>query len=80
MDLSFYRLMRTAVTYYHIKREDKHMKLTKKVMALVLASCMTLFLAACGGNADQTSGTSTNEPETTEDTAACIEQISCKHP
>ena len=45
------------------------MKLTKKVMALVLASCMTLFLAACGGNADQTSGTAANEPETTEDTA-----------
>lgn len=39
------------------------MKLTKKVMAFVLASCMTLFLAACGGSADQASGTPANETQ-----------------
>ncbi|MDE6977851.1 MAG: galactose ABC transporter substrate-binding protein [Lachnospiraceae bacterium] len=47
------------------------MKLTKKVMALLLASSMALVLAACGGKADTASGTAANEPETkTEDTAA----------
>ncbi len=47
------------------------MKLTKKVMALLLASSMALVLAACGGKADTASGTTANEPETkTEDTAA----------
>lgn len=47
------------------------MKLTKKVMALLLASSMALVLAACGGKANTASGTAANEPETkTEDTAA----------
>ena len=47
------------------------MKLTKKVMALLLASSMALVLVACGGKADTASGTAANEPETkTEDTAA----------
>jgi len=51
-----------------------NMKL-KKIMALALASCMVLSLAACGGKADTASGTAANEPETkTEDAAAANEQ------
>ena len=47
----------------------------KKIMALALASCMVLSLAACGGKADTASGTAANEPETkTEDAAAANEQ------
>lgn len=47
----------------------------KKIMALALASCMVLSLAACGGKADTASGTAANEPETkTEDDAAANEQ------
>ncbi len=46
----------------------------KKIMALALASCMVLSLAACGGKADTASGTAANEPETkTEDAAAANE-------
>ena len=47
----------------------------KKIIALALASCMVLSLAACGGKADTASGTAANEPETkTEDAAAANEQ------
>lgn len=49
----------------------------KKIMALALASCMVLSLAACGGKADTASGTAANEPEPetkTEDDAAANEQ------
>ena len=47
----------------------------KNIMALALASCMVLSLAACGGKADTASGTAANEPETkTEDAAAANEQ------
>ena len=47
----------------------------KKIMAMALASCMVLSLAACGGKADTASGTAANEPETkTEDAAAANEQ------
>ena len=47
----------------------------KKIMALALASCMVLSLAACVGKADTASGTAANEPETkTEDAAAANEQ------
>lgn len=46
------------------------MKLTKKVMALLLASSMALVLAACGGKADTASGTAANEPETKTEEAA----------
>ena len=46
----------------------------KKIMALALASCMVLSLAACGGKTD-TPSTAANEPETkTEDAAAANEQ------
>ena len=44
------------------------MKLTKKVMALVLASCMTLFLAACGGKPTLAEWVESEDVTTAEDT------------
>ena len=38
------------ICHYIISKGGKNMKLTRKVMAMAMASCMVLSLAACGGS------------------------------
>ena len=49
------------------------MKLTKKVMALALASCMAMSLAACGGSKPAETTAAATEAATTEAAAETTE-------